>query len=137
MQLMTPLHYVTKGEFISYYEQMLIKNDEDKLNMLKVKSSDNILDDNTIFYDFECATKQGRGHTPYFNHMIYQCDNETVAEKTFIHYTGQNKLPDDLVATDDVCRDTFEYVMAIAESQCDTYPYCHRDRQQCSEEQVL
>ena len=34
---MTAFNYETKGEYISYFERMLIANDEDKLNSLKVK----------------------------------------------------------------------------------------------------
>ena len=49
---------------------MLIANDEDKLNSLKVKTDKNLLEKNTIIYDFERATKKNMGHVPYFNHMI-------------------------------------------------------------------
>ena len=54
---MTAFNYETKGEYISYFERMLIANDEYKLNSLKVKSDKNLLETNTIIYDFECATK--------------------------------------------------------------------------------
>ena len=43
---------------------MLIANDEYKLNSLKVKSDTNLLEKNTIIYDFECATKKNMGHVP-------------------------------------------------------------------------
>ena len=41
---MTAFNYETKGEYISYFEKMLIANDEDKLNSLKVKSDVNMLE---------------------------------------------------------------------------------------------
>ena len=40
---MTAFNYETKGEYISYFERMLIANDEDKLNSLKFKSGTNLL----------------------------------------------------------------------------------------------
>ena len=67
---MTAFNYETKGEYILYFGKMLIANDEDKLNSLKVKSDVNMLEKNTIIYDFECAIKPNIGHVPYFNHMI-------------------------------------------------------------------
>ena len=43
-------------------KKMRIANDEDKLNSLKVKSAVNMLEKNTIIYDFEWATKKNIGH---------------------------------------------------------------------------
>ena len=57
---------------------MLIANDEDKLNSLKVKSDKNLLEKNTIIYDFECATKMNMGDVPYFNHMIRLWKDEKI-----------------------------------------------------------
>ena len=62
--------YKTENKYISYFKQMLIDNDEDKLIKLKIKPKGNIIEDNTFFYDFECATKEKQGHKPYFNHML-------------------------------------------------------------------
>ena len=45
---MTAFNYETKGEYMSYFEKMLIANDEDKLNSLKIKSNVNMLAKNTI-----------------------------------------------------------------------------------------
>ena len=78
---MAAFNYETKGEYISYFEKMLIANDEDKLNSLKVKSDVNMLEKNTIIYDFECATKKNMGHVPYFNHMIRLWKDENIEEK--------------------------------------------------------
>ena len=39
---MTAFNYETKGEYMSYFEKMLIANDEDKLNSLKVKAKTNV-----------------------------------------------------------------------------------------------
>ena len=44
---------------------MLIANDEDKINSLKGKSDKNLLETNTIIYDFEWATNGSYGHVPY------------------------------------------------------------------------
>ena len=41
---MTAFNYDTNGEYISYFEKMLISNDEDKLNSLKVKTDVNMLE---------------------------------------------------------------------------------------------
>ena len=42
---MTAFNYETKGEYLgTYFERMLIANDEDKLNSLKVKSDTNLLE---------------------------------------------------------------------------------------------
>ena len=78
---MTAFDYETKGEYMTYFERMLIANDEDKLNSLKVKSDTNLLEKNTIIYDFECATKNNMGHFPYFNHMIRLWNDEKVEEE--------------------------------------------------------
>ena len=78
---MTAFNYKTKVEYISFFEKMLIANDEDKLNSLKVKSDVNMLEKNTIIYDFECATKQNIGHVPYFNHMIRLWEDEKIEKK--------------------------------------------------------
>ena len=66
---------------MTYFERMLIANDEDKLNSLKVKSDVNMFEKNTIIYDFECATKKNRGRVPYFNHMIRLWKDENIEEK--------------------------------------------------------
>ena len=50
--------YETENKYISYFEQMLIDNDEDKLNKLKITPSHNILEENTIIYDFKRTTKK-------------------------------------------------------------------------------
>ena len=108
---MSAFEYETEGKYESFYKRMLIENDEDKLNLLKVKSPNNILADNTIMYDFECASKGNQGHKPYFNHMIHLYNGVEYEEKTLIHY----------INSDDVCKDTFEYIMKIVEFQCDMY----------------
>ena len=41
---MTAFNYETKWEDMTYFERMLIANDEDKLNLLKVKSDTNLLE---------------------------------------------------------------------------------------------
>ena len=41
---MTAFNYETKGEYMTYFERMLIANDEDKFNSLKVKSDTNLLE---------------------------------------------------------------------------------------------
>jgi len=87
-------------------KKMLIANDEDKLNSLKVKTNINLLEKNTIIYDFECATKGAYGHVPYFNHMIRLHENKQIEEKTFMH---------------DVNLDTFNYILKIVNEQCDLY----------------
>ena len=46
---MTAFNYETKGEYISYFEKMLIANDEDKLNSLKVKSDVNMLEKTQLY----------------------------------------------------------------------------------------
>ena len=46
---MTAFNYETKGEYISYFEKMLISNDEDKLNSLKVKSDVNMLENTQLY----------------------------------------------------------------------------------------
>ena len=103
--------YETEGKYISYHEKMLIDNDEDKLNTLKIKPNDNILEDNTIIYDFECATDGKDGHKPYFNHMIKLYKGLIDEEKTFCHYVNSKNVNED----------TFEYVMKIITYQCDKY----------------
>ena len=45
---MTAFNYETKRKYMTYFERMLIANDEDKLNSLKVKSDTNLLEKNTI-----------------------------------------------------------------------------------------
>ena len=40
--------YETQNKYISYYEMMLIANDEDKLNTQKIQSPDNILKKNAL-----------------------------------------------------------------------------------------
>ena len=105
------IEYETEGKYISYFEQMLIDNDDTKLNVMKVKSPDNILDDNTIIYDFECATCGKSGHKPYFNHLIKLYKGSIDQEQTFCHYTNSN----------DANKDTFEYIMKIVTYQCDMY----------------
>ena len=108
---LSAFEYETENKYISYFEKMLIDNDEDKLNKLKIKSKYNILEDNTIFYDFECATKGNEGHKPYFNHMIKLYNGVIDDQKTFCHYN--NSI--------DVNKDTFEYIMKIVIYQCDKY----------------
>ena len=103
--------YETENKYISYFELMLIDNDEDKLNKLKIKPSHNILEENTIIYDFECATQEKRGHTPYFNHLIKLYNGVIDQEQTFCHYINST----------DVNKDTFEYVMKIVVYQCDMF----------------
>ena len=93
------LEFEIEGSYISYFEKMFIENDEDKLNVLKVKPSENILEDNTIVYDFECATKGKQGHIPYFNHMIKLYNGYIDEEKTFCHYSNSITVNED----------TFEY----------------------------
>ena len=100
---MSAFNYETKGEYISYFEKLLIANDEDKLNSLKVKSNVNMLEKNTIIYDFECATKKNMGHVPYFNHMIRLWKDEKIEEKTFMHYDN-SKI---------VNLDTFNYIIIL------------------------
>ena len=46
---MTAFNYETKGEYMSYFEKMLIANDEDKLNSLKVKSNENMLEKTQLY----------------------------------------------------------------------------------------
>jgi hypothetical protein len=46
---MTAFNYETKGEYTSYFEKMLIANDEDKLNSLKVKSDVNMLEKTQLY----------------------------------------------------------------------------------------
>ena len=46
---MTAFNYETKGEYVPYFERMLIANDEDKLNSLKVKSDTNLLEKILLF----------------------------------------------------------------------------------------
>ena len=108
---MCAFDYETKSEYTSYFEKMLIENDDNKLNCLKVKPDNNILEDNTIFYDFECATKGKDGHYPYYNHMIKFFNGVRDEEKTLIHY----------VNSEDVKLDTFKYIMEKVENQCDQY----------------
>lgn len=81
-------------------KKMLIDNDLDKLNTLKVKPSTNNLKKNTIIYDFESATKGNEGHYPYYNHMIKLFKGKEGETKTLQHY----------VNSDDVQLDTFNYL---------------------------
>ena len=46
---MTAFNYETKGEYMSYFEKMRISNDEDKLNSLKVKSNENMLEKTQLY----------------------------------------------------------------------------------------
>ena len=46
---MTAFNYETKGEYMTYFERMLIANDEDELNSLKVKSDTNLLEKILLF----------------------------------------------------------------------------------------
>ena len=46
---MTAFNYETKGEYMSYCEKILIANDEDKLNSLKVKSNVNMLEKTQLY----------------------------------------------------------------------------------------
>ena len=108
---MIAFNYGSKGEYMSYFEKMLIANDEYKLNSLKVKSNVNMLEKNTIIYDFECATKKNMGHIPYFNHMIRLWKDEKIEEKTFMHYDNSENFN----------LDTFNYIMNIVKNQCDHY----------------
>ena len=107
----TAFEYETEGKYMTYFEKMLIDNDEDKLNCLTIKPPEDILKDNSIFYDFECASDGNLGHRPYFNHMIKLYDGKIDEEKTFLHYYNSN----------DVNRDTFDYIMNIVTYQCDKY----------------
>ena len=108
---MCAFDYETKSEYTSYFEKMLIENDDNKLNCLKVKPDNNILEDNTIFYDFECATKGKDGHYAYYNNMTKFFNGVRDEEKTLIHY----------VNSEDVKMDTFKYIMEKVENQCDQY----------------
>ncbi len=103
--------YEINRSFLSYFEKMLIDNDNDKLNTLKIKSQDNILKENTIIYDFECAVKEKEGHYPYYNHMIKLFKGKEDETKTLQHYVNSN----------DVKIDTFNYVMEKVTKQCDQY----------------
>ena len=90
---------------------MLVDNDMYKLNTLKVKPMKDIVKENTIIYDFECATKGNEGHYPYYNHMIKLFKGREDETKTLQHY----------VNSDDVKLDTFNYVMEKLTKQCDEY----------------
>ncbi len=100
-----------KNEYSSYVEKMLISSDdENKRYTFKIKSDNNILLKNTIFYDFETASK-GFAHYPYYNHMIRYQNDMKCEEKTLCHYKNST----------DVKLDTFDYIMSTVTKQCDEY----------------
>ena len=106
------LNFILKNEYTSYVEDMLIENNEDKVNNIILKSDANILLKNTIFFDFETATYDNmRGHKPYFNHMIKYFNDKHEEDKTLIHYKNSN----------DVQQDTFNYIMNVVNRQCKAY----------------
>ena len=109
--------YLWRDEYISYTHRSLVMYNSDRANVIRTYPSNEILMEDSIFYDFETAPDELRphlGHIPYFNYIIHRwTEGGKVCEERLelIHYTPERN----------VSKETYDYVMSKVIERCEKF----------------